>query len=150
MERNGGESFPELYALIEEYARGGSEREVMALKVIGGVYLPSCELRGLKDARRIVDDILEKHGYFVPHGRTGAIHPQSIYAVLNVARHSDKEEGRKWGASRLFRIMEALGKRAESGEGYLKHAADAALISASLNQLVGAAQASRSRVSSLN
>jgi len=70
--------------------------------------------------------------------------------VLNVAKHSGKEEDRRWGASRLFRIMEALGKKARSGESYPKHAADAALLSASLAQLSNAAQMSRAHIRSLN
>jgi hypothetical protein len=151
--RENGDRFPELFGLIEEYADGGGEREAMALKVIGGAYLPSLESRGLGDAggaKRVVDSILERHGYFVEHGKSGGLHPQSVHAVLNVAKHSGKEEDRRWGASRLFRMMEALGRKAGAGEGYPKHAADAALLSASLTQLVNAARASRANVGSLN
>ncbi len=144
------DGFPELFALIEAYAEEDGERQAMGLKVIGGAYLPSHESRGLGDAKRIVDGILEKHDYFVPHGKADAVHPQSVYAVLNVAKHGGTEEDRRWGASRLFKIMEALGKKAKSGKSYPKYAADAALISASLNQLVGAAQFSRAYVSSQN
>ncbi len=148
MESGGG--FPELYDLIREYAESGGERQAMALKVIGGAYLPSHESRGLRDAKRIVDGILEKHEYSMEHGKSGGFHPQSVYAVLNVAKHGGKEEDLRWGASRLFRILEALGKRAKDGESYPKHAADAALLSASLNQLAGAAQVSRARITSMN
>lgn len=151
MRRHGsGDDFPELFALIEAYAGEGGGRQAMALKVIGGAYLPSHESRSLKDAKRIVDGILERHDFFVPHGGVGGLHPQSVYAVLNVAKHGGTEEDMEWGASRLFRIMAALGMRARSGKSYPRHAADAALISASLNQLVGAAQVSRSYVSSHN
>ncbi len=145
-----GDGFPELFELIEAYAGEEGERQAMALKVIGGAYLPSHESRGLRDAKRIVDGILEKHDYFVEHGQSGGLHPQSVYAVLNVAKHGGKEEDRKWGASRLFKMMEALGKRSVSGESYPKHAADAALLSASLNQLVGAAKLSRAHTTSMN
>ncbi len=138
--RENGDRFPELFWLIEEYAGGDGERQLMALKVIGGAYLPSLEARGLRDAKRVVDDILERHDYFVPHGKSGGVHPQSVYAVLNVAKHSGKGEDLKWGASRLFRMVEALGRRARNGESYPKHAADAALLSASLTQLANAAQ----------
>jgi hypothetical protein len=138
--RENGDRFPELFGLIEEYAGGDGERQLMALKVIGGVYLPSLEARGLRDAKRVVDGILERHDYFVPHGKSGGVHPQSVYAVLNVAKHSGKGEDLKWGASRLFRMVEALGRRARNGESYPKHAADAALLSASLTQLANAAQ----------
>lgn len=148
--RENGDRFPELYGLIEEYAGGGGEKETMALKVISGAYLPSCESGGLRDARRVVDSILERHGYFVEHGESGGLHPQSVYAVMNVAKHSGKDEDRRWGASRLFRMMEALGKKARSGESYPKHAADAALLSASLGQLANAAWASRAQVGLLN
>ncbi len=148
--RENGDRFPELFGLIEEYADGSGEREAMALKVIGGAYLPSCESGGLRDAKGVVDSILERHGYFVEHGKSGGLHPQSVYAVLNVAKHSGKEGDRRWGASRLFRMMEALGRKAGAGEGYPKHAADAALLSASLTQLVNAARASRANVGSLN
>ncbi len=151
--RENVDRFPELSRLIKEYAEGGGEREAMALKVIGGAYLPSHESRGLGDAgdaKRVVDSILERHGYFVEHGESGGLHPQSVYAVLNVAKHSGREEDRRWGASRLFRMMEALGKKAQGGKRYPKHAADAALLSASLTQLVNAAQASRARIGSLN
>lgn len=138
--RENGDRFPELFGLIEEYAGGDDERQAMALKVIGGAYLPSLEAWGLRDAKRVVDDILERHGYFVPHGKSGGVHPQSVYAVLNVAKHSGKGEDLKWGASRLFRMVEALGRRARNGESYPKHTADAALLSASLTQLAHAAQ----------
>ena len=47
-------------------------------------------------------------------------------------------------------MMEALGRKAGAGEGYPKHVADAALLSASLTQLVNAARASRANVGSLN
>ncbi len=138
--RENGDRFPELFGLIEGYAGGDDERQAMALKVIGGAYLPSLEARGLRDAKRVVDDILERHDYFVPHGKSGGVHPHSVCAVLNVAKHSGKGEDLKWGASRLFRMVEALGRRARDGEGYPKHAADAALLSASLTQLAHAAQ----------
>ena len=138
--RENGDRFPELFGLIEEYAGGDDERQAMALKVIGGAYLPSLEARGLRDAKRVVDGILERHDYFVPHGKSGGVHPQSVYAVLNVAKHGGKGEDLRWGASRLFRMVEALGRRARDGESYPKHAADAALLSASLTQLAHAAQ----------
>lgn len=138
--RKDGDRFPELFGLIEEYARGDNERQTMALKVIGGAYLPSLEARGLRDAKRVVDEILERHDYFVPHGKNGGVHPHSVYAVLNVAKHSGKGEDLQWGASRLFRMVEALGRRARNGESYPKHAADAALLSASLTQLAHTAQ----------
>lgn len=147
---NGGDEFTELHDLIRGYAESGGEREAMALKIIGGAYLPSHESRGLRDAKGTLDGILEKHGYFVEHGHSGGLHPQSVYAVLNVAKHGGTEEDLKWGASRLFRIMEALVRRAKDGESYPKHTADAALLSASLNQLAGAAHASRARITSLN
>ena len=121
--REHGDRFPELFGLIEEYADGGGEREAMAPKVIGGAYLPSCESGGLRDAKGVVDSILGRHGYFAEHGKSGGLHPQSVYAVLNVAKHSGKEEDRRWGASRLFRMVEALGRRARNGESYPKHAA---------------------------
>ena len=70
---------------------------MMALKVIGGAYLPSLEARGLRDARRVVDGILERHDYFVPHGKSGGVHPQSAYAVLNVAERGGKGEDPRWG-----------------------------------------------------
>lgn len=106
----------------------------------------------MKDAKRVVYRILERHDYFVPHGKSGGVHPQSVYAVLNVAKHSGKGEDLKWGASRLFRMVEALGRRARNGESYLKYAADAALLSASLTPLTSAAQqASRAYIAdSLN
>lgn len=148
--KNGREGFPELLALIEAYAGEGGEREAMALKIVSGAYLPSHESRGLGDAKWIVDGILERHGYFVEHGKSGGLHPQSVYAVLNVAKHGGRDEDLKWGASRLFRIMEALGRRASDGTSYPKHAADATLVSASLAQLAGAGQASRAHITSMN
>jgi hypothetical protein len=148
--RENEDRFPELFGLIEEYAGGDSERQAMALKVIAGAYLPSVDAGGLRDAKRVVDSILEGHGYFVPHGGSGGVHPQSVYAVLNVAKHSGTEDDRRWGASRLFRMVEALGRRARSGESYPKHTADVALLSASLTQLANTAQASRVYAGSLN
>lgn len=146
------DDFPEVSALIREYAGEGEsrEREAMALKLIAGAYLPSHESQGLADAKGLLDSILERHGYFVEHGSSGGLHPQSVYAILNVAKHSGREGDRQWGASRLFRVMEALGVRARSGEGYPKHAADAALLSASLTQLANTAQASRVYAGSMN
>ncbi len=148
--RENGDRFPELAGLIEEYASGGGERETMALKVISGAYLPSCESQGLGDVKRVVDSILERHGYFVEHGESGGLHPQSVYAVLNVAKHSGREEDRRWGASRLFKMVEALGRKAEGGQSYPRHAMDAALLSASLTQLSQAAQAAKAHVGLLN
>ncbi|MGI8649392.1 MAG: hypothetical protein ACR2KW_03295 [Rubrobacter sp.] len=122
------------------------------MKVISGAYLPSLEPKGIGSGKMktLVDTILREHGYFVEHGKGGGLHPQSVYAVLNLAKHSGTEEDRKWGASLMFRMMEELGKRAVEDKGYVKHAADAALLSASLAQIVGAAQASRSRLAWAN
>ena len=52
----------------------------------------------------------------------------------------------------MFRMVEALGRRARNGESYLKYAADAARLSASLTPLTSAAQqASRAYIAdSLN
>jgi len=60
--RENGDRFPELFGLIEEYAGGGGDRGAMALKVIGGAYLPSCESGGLTDAKRVVDDRAASQG----------------------------------------------------------------------------------------
>jgi hypothetical protein len=150
---NGGEhggDYEELFRLIEDYSRGSKDSQAMALKVIGGAYIPSQEPGQLRDARRIVDDILERNGHFVPHGEGGGLHPQCVYAVLNVARYSGTEADRRWGASRLFRIMESLARKAGDGRGYARYAADAALLSASLSQLLNAAQVSQARFGSLN
>ncbi len=69
--REKGDRFPELFGLIEGYAGGDRERQLMVLKVIGGTYLPSLEARGLRDAKRVVDGILDRHDYFGPHGKSG-------------------------------------------------------------------------------
>lgn len=148
--RENGDQFPELSELIQHYAEGYEKRQAMALKVISGAYLPDLGGSGLRDAKQMVEGILRRHDHFVDHGQSGGLHPQSVYAILTVAKCSVTEEDRKWGASHLFRIMEALGKKARSGERYPKYAADAALVSASLTQLSQMSQASRSHIGSLN
>lgn len=150
MESENGGAFAELFELIGDYARRSGDHQAMALKVIGGAYLPTQEAGHLQDARQVVDHILSEHGYFVPHGESGGIHPQSVYAVMNVAKYSGSEADRRWGASRLFKMMEALGQRAQSGKSYPKYAADAALLSAGLTQLSNAAQVSQARAGALN
>ncbi|WP_119066448.1 hypothetical protein [Rubrobacter indicoceani] len=144
--------FGDLHSLIADYASGDFGRQKMALKVISGAYLPSLEPKeiGSGKMKTLVEDILREHGCFVEHGKGGGLYPQSVYAVLNLAKHSGTEEDRRWGASLMFRMLEELGKRAAEDRSYVKHAADAALLSASLAQIVGAAQASRARLAWAN
>jgi hypothetical protein len=147
---NGRGDFAELFELIRDYARRSVDHQAMALKLIGGAYLPTQEAGRLQDARQVVDRLLAEHDYFVPHGNSGGLHPQSVYAVLNVAKYSGTEADRRWGANCLFKIMEALSKRAQNSGSYPKHAADAALLSTALAQLSNAAQLSQAQAGSLN
>ncbi len=137
--RENGDLFPELFGLIEEYAGGDDERQAMALKAIGGISGLSrgagCERYQARGGRYSGAPRL-----LCPARQKRRVHPHSVYAVLNVAKHSGKGEDLKWGASRLFRMVEALGRRARNGESYPKHAAEAALLSASLTRLAHAAQ----------
>lgn len=145
-----GDGFSELLGLIEGYARGTEENQQVALKLIAGTYVRAGEGASLPDVKPIVDGILEHHGYCVPYGGPGSLYPQSVYAVLNAATYSGRESDRRWGASRLSRIMQALGSRSQSGEAYTKCAVDASLVSSALTQLAKTAQLSRTSASSLN
>lgn len=146
---HGGAS-AELLSLVGDYSRGDLDRQRLALKVIAGAYVRTCEDEPLPDAKHLVDHILESNDYFVPYGGPGNVYPQSIYAVLNVAAYSGDEEDRRWGASRLCRIMEAASRRSRSGKEYGNYAMDVSVVSSCLTQLVKSAQVSRSQLGFLN
>ena len=60
--RDNGDRFPELFGLIEEYAGGAGERQAMGPKLISGAYLSSFEARGLRDAKRGMDETRSRCG----------------------------------------------------------------------------------------
>lgn len=146
----GGEGFSGLFSLVGDYSRGALDRQRLALKLIAGAYVRTCEEEPLPDAKHLVDHILERNGYFVPYEGPGSVYPQSIYAVLNVAAYSGGEEDRRWGASRLCRIMEAASRHSSSGKEYGNYAVDVSIVSSCLTQLVKSAQVSRNQLGFLN
>ncbi len=119
-----GGAFPELFEVIKDYAGRDRAHQVKALRVVAAAYLPMFEVPPLPDAREVVEGILEGNGFLLTSPETGEIEPAMVDAVVSVATSRLVEEDIEWGARCLMRVMDALGRRAQT-EGYETYALDA-------------------------
>ena len=117
-------TFPELFGVIQDYARRDHNHQVKALRVISAAYLPLFEVPPMPDARQVVEDILSSNDFLVTDPETGRLVPASVDAVVSVATSRLDEEDLKWGAGCLLNVMDALRRRAQS-EGYETYVLDA-------------------------
>ncbi len=119
-----GGAFPELFEVIQDYARRDHNHQVEALRIIAAAYLPLFEVPPMPDARQVVEDILSSNDFLLTNPETGELEPASVDAVVSVATSRLAEEDLKWGARCLLNVMDALRRRAES-EGYETYVLDA-------------------------
>lgn len=136
-ENAGGGSFPELFRVVEEYARGDHAHQVTALRVISAAYLPLSEVPPMPDARRVVEDVLDRNDYLLADPTTGGLEPAGVDAVVSVATGRLDEEDIKWGADCLMRVMDALRLRAQE-EGYETYVLDASEVLDGLETVLAA------------
>jgi hypothetical protein len=120
----GGGSFPELFEVVQDYARRDHSHQVKALRVIAAAYLPLFEVPPMPDARRVVEEVLARNDFLLTDPETGQLEPAGVDAVVSVATSRLDEEDLRWGAGCLLKIMDALRRRAET-EGYGTYALDA-------------------------
>ena len=124
METTGSESFPELFGVIEEYARGDHNHQVKALRVISAAYLPLFEVPPMPDAKRVVEDVLRANDFLLTDPESGGLDSAAVDAVVSVATSRLDGEDLKWGAGCLLEMMDALRRRAKT-EGYATYVIDA-------------------------
>lgn len=117
-------SFPELFGVIEDYARGDRNHQVKALRVISAAYLPLSEVPPMPDAKRVVEEVLRSNDFLLTDPQTGELEPAAVDAVVSVATCRLDEEDLKWGAGCLLDVMDALRRRAQT-EGYETYVIDA-------------------------
>jgi hypothetical protein len=117
-------TFPELFGVIQDYARRDHSHQVKALRIIAAAYLPLFEVPPMPDARQLVEDILGSNDFLVADPETGQLEPASVDAVVSVATSRLDEEDLKWGAGCLLNVMDALRRRVQS-EGYETYVLDA-------------------------
>jgi hypothetical protein len=119
-----GGAFPELFEVIQDYARRDHGHQVKALRIIAAAYLPLSEGPPMPDARQVVEDVLARNDFLLANPETGQLEPASVDAVVSVATSRLEEEHIKWGAGCLLNVMDALRRRAQS-EGYETYVLDA-------------------------
>jgi hypothetical protein len=119
-----GGSFPELFEVVQDYARRDHNHQVKALRVIAAAYLPLFEVPPMPDARQVVQEVLARNDFLLTDPETGQLEPAGVDAVVSVATSRLDEEDLRWGAGCLLNIMDALRRRAET-EGYGTYALDA-------------------------
>ena len=120
----GGDSFPELFGVVEDYAQRDHYHQVKALRVISAAYLPLFEVPPMPDAKRLVEDVLSANDFLLTDPESGQLEPAAVDAVVSVATSRLAEEDLKWGAGCLMNVMDALRKRAQA-EGYETYVMDA-------------------------
>ena len=119
-----GGAFPELFEVIQDYARRDHNHQVKALRVIAAAYLPLSEVPPMPDAKQLVEDVLNRNGFLLTDPQTGQLEPASVDAVVSVATSRLAEEDLRWGAGCLLNVMDALRNRVQS-EGYATYVLDA-------------------------
>jgi hypothetical protein len=119
-----GGAFPELFEVIQSYARRDYSHQVKALRIIAAAYLPLYEVPPMPDAKQEVEDILSRNEFLLSDPETGQLEPASVDAVVSVATSRLAQEDLKWGAHCLLNVMDALRRRALS-EGYETYVLDA-------------------------
>lgn len=120
---NGG-SFPELFGVVQDYARRDRDHQVTALRVLSATYLPLEGTLPTPDARQVVEEILVSNEFLPTDPETGQLEPASVDAVVGVATSRLDEDDLRWGAACLLNMMDALRRRAQS-EGYETYVLDA-------------------------
>ena len=120
---NGG-SFPELFGVVQDYARRDRDHQVRALRVLSAAYLPLEETLPTPAARQVVEEILVSNEFLPTDPETGQLEPASVDAVVGVATSRLDEDDLRWGAACLLNMMDALRRRAQS-EGYETYVLDA-------------------------
>lgn len=123
-ESTGANSFPELFGVIQDYARGDHNHQVTALRITAAAYLPLTGVPPMPDIRQLVESILGRNDFLMTDPGTGELEPASVDAVVSVATSRLVEEDIKWGADCLMKMMDALRSRAQS-EGYETYALNA-------------------------
>jgi hypothetical protein len=119
-----GDTFPELFGVIQDYAQRDRNHQVKALRVIAASYLPLAGVPPMPDARQVVEDVLARNDFLLTDPETGRLEPASVDAVVSVATSRLDEEDLRWGAGCLLNVMDALRRRAQS-EGYETYVLDA-------------------------
>ncbi len=119
-----GGAFPELFEVIQDYARRDHNHQVKALRIIAAAYLPLFEVPPMPDAKQLVEDVLSRNGFLLTDPETGQLEPASVDAVVSVATSRLAEEDLRWGAGCLLNVMDALRSRVQS-EGYATYVLDA-------------------------
>jgi hypothetical protein len=117
-------TFPELFAVIQDYAHRDHSHQVTALRIVAAAYLPLFEVPPMPDAKQVVEDILSSNDFLVSDPGTGQLEPASVDAVVSVATSRLDEEDLKWGAGCLLNVMDALRRRTHT-EGYETYVLDA-------------------------
>jgi len=120
----GGGTFPELFAVIQDYAQRDHAHQVKSLRIISAAYLPLFEVPPMPDARQVVEDILASNGFLLTDPETGQLEAAGVDAVVSVATSRLDEGDLKWGAACLLNVMDALRSRAQT-EGYETYVLDA-------------------------
>ena len=120
----GGGAFPELFEVIQDYAKRDHSHQVKALRIIAAAYLPLFEVPPMPDAKQLVEDVLSRNGFLLTDPETGQLEPASVDAVVSVATSRLAEEDLRWGAGCLLNVMDALRSRVQS-EGYATYVLDA-------------------------
>jgi hypothetical protein len=123
-EATDGGAFPELFGVIQDYARRDHNHQVKALRIIAAAYLPLSEGPPMPDARQVVEDVLSRNDFLLTDPESGRLEPASVDAVVSVATSRLAEEDLKWGAGCLLNVMDALRRRVQS-EGYETFVLDA-------------------------
>jgi hypothetical protein len=119
-----GGAFPELFEVIQDYARRDHNHQVKALRVIAAAYLPLFEVPPMPDAKQLVEGVLSRNGFLLTDPETGQLEPAGVDAVVSVATSRLAEEDLRWGARCLLNVMDALRTRVQS-EGYATYVLDA-------------------------
>lgn len=119
-----GGTFPELFAVIQDYARRDHAHQVKALRIISAAYMPLFEIPPMPDARQVVEDVLASNGFLLTDPETGQLEPAGVDAVVSVATSRLDDRDLKWGAACLLNVMDALRSRAQT-EGYETYVLDA-------------------------
>jgi hypothetical protein len=117
-------TFPELFAVIKDYAQRDHAHQVKALRIIAAAYLPLFEVPPMPDARQVVEEVLSRNGFLLTDPESGQLEPAGVDAVVSVATARLAQEDLKWGAACLLSVMDALRNRAQS-EGYKTYVLDA-------------------------
>ena len=134
MNEASGEKFPELFALLQDYAGRDYDHHDKALQIISGTYVFMFEREDMPDIRPTVDRILDQYDYVYTTLERGNLDPLSVDAIVSVANY--KEEYMEWGINRLGRMLEGLFRRSRVDDTYADYVQDARVIIQGLERIV--------------